>query len=91
MAPVTSVLPAGTPNVPLHRHENFYWMRSRPVIGSSSSGRPSSAPIDAVLEEAYRRESAAGATASDYVEVISLEDEGSAAAGSRPGSGSEQH
>ena len=98
MAPTTLTLPAGTPHVPLHRHENLYWMRSRPATaspsGSSPSRRPGSTPIDEVLEGIYRQESVAGATATDHVEVISLQDEATrslpaSGVSSRPGSGSE--
>ena len=81
VAPVALTLPAGTPNVPLRRHQYLFWMRSRPTTSSASSGLSTPLPIDTILEGAYRQESAAGASAADGNED---EDSPATAAGEQP-------
>ena len=56
MVPASLTLPEGTPNVPLHRHQNLFWMRSRPTAASAS-------PV--LLNPVSVEEPAAGASVAD--------------------------
>ena len=48
LVPVPLDLPSGTPNVPLVRHDNLYWMRSQTISAATRGGSVSPPPSTAV-------------------------------------------
>ena len=95
MTPTTLTLPADTPHVPLHRHENLYWMRSQPLQqsrqpASSANSKSVSSPTHTVTGE-YPTAIRQRAPPPPSPSRIPCQDEESAAAESRTSSGSEQN